>query len=516
MASVSAAGALDSQYITASVASTGKKDSKSYMDFGKVVEQVRSKTYKSQTTNQKVSSKTENSLNQNVKKNAAVKDRNKNADDTSKTDVNDAAAQTVSDSHVNADNTDSPKLQDEVSENGTGQVEDISDAAKLVTDAAEEIIDTLTQQLEVTGEEILGTLEELGMKPVDLLNSDNIAEFMAAITGEDSTIGIVTDEDMYSSLKEVISLIDEKIGEIQNELGIEPDKVSDLLEQLKNFEDIQETFKQEDGIQNNAPDFDADILKSVADTGEKGRVPVILTKDLDAKQQDKLQTPETEEQQVRDTDGMKIEKEDSAKGEHKDYNGQQNQMQSFQNSIEELENLTESVKTLNSLDARDTQSILKQLADYIKVQNGKELTQMELQLHPASLGTVHIQLSSRGGSVTAQITAQNETVKNAIEAQVVQLRNNLEEQGVKVEAIEVSVASHELERNLEQGNQDQNNSERDNNNTGSISKHRKISINMNDYDNDEEMLEEMHSVDDAARIAMEMMAMHGNSMNLYA
>ena len=108
MASVSAAGALDSQYITASVASTGKKDSKSYMDFGKVVEQVRSKTYKSQTTNQKVSSKTENSLNQNVKKNAAVKDRNKNADDTSKTDVNDAAAQTVSDSHVNADNTDSP------------------------------------------------------------------------------------------------------------------------------------------------------------------------------------------------------------------------------------------------------------------------------------------------------------------------------------------------------------------------------------------------------------------------
>ena len=32
----------------------------------------------------------------------------------------------------------------------------------------------------------------------------------------------------------------------------------------------------------------------------------------------------------------------------------------------------------------------------------------------------------------------------------------------------------------------------------------------------EKMLEEMHSVDDAARIAMEMMAMHGNSMNLYA
>ena len=219
--------------------------------------------------------------------------------------------------------------------------------------------------------------------------------------------------------------------------------------------------------------------------------------------------------QTKDAEEIKTEKSESDKGGSKDYSGQQNQMQNFQNSIEELENLAASDKTQGSLHTRDTESILKQLADFIKVQHGKELTQMELQLHPASLGTVHIQLSSRGGSVTAQITAQNETVKNAIETQVVQLKNNLEEQGVKVEAIEVSVASHELERNLEQGNQD-NNSERDNDTAKSTSKHRKISINMNDYDSDEEILDKMHGADDAARIAMEMMAMHGNSMNLYA
>lgn len=519
MASVSAAGALDSQYITASVANTSKNNSKSSMDFGKVVDQVRNKADQKQTTNQKASVKTENLSNQNVKKNASVKDRSGNDSDTSETNVNDAVAQTAAGSQVNADNTDSVKLQNEVSENEISQVEDILEVAEIVEDAAEEIINTLAGQLGVTGEEVTSTLEELGMRPLDLLNSENIAEFMAAVTGEDSVIGIVTDEDMYASLKEILSLVDEKMGELQNELGIEPDKVSDLLEQLKNFENIQKSFELKETSQEQIPVQDVnkpDVIQSLADTSENYKVPVIVTKENDVKQQDNLETAEVGETQVQDADGLKTEKDESAKGEHKDYSGQQDQMQNFQNSIEELENLTESGKTEGSLHTRDTESILKQLADFIKVQNGKEITQMELQLHPASLGTVHIQLNSRGGSVTAQITAQNETVKNAIETQVVQLRNNLEEQGVKVEAIEVSVASHELERNLEQGNQDQNNSERDNNDTGSISKHRKISINMNDYDSDEELLEEMHSVDDAARIAMEMMAMHGNSMNLYA
>ena len=86
----------------------------------------------------------------------------------------------------------------------------------------------------------------------------------------------------------------------------------------------------------------------------------------------------------------------------------------------------------------DTESIMKQLADYVKIQKGTELTEMEMQLHPASLGNVHIQLATKGGVVTAQITTQNEAVKNAIETQVVQLKDNLEEQGVKVEAVEVS------------------------------------------------------------------------------
>ena len=55
----------------------------------------------------------------------------------------------------------------------------------------------------------------------------------------------------------------------------------------------------------------------------------------------------------------------------------------------------------------------------------------------------------------AQIAAQNEIVKEALEMQVATLRENLSQAGVKVDSVEVTIASHEFERNLEQNEQGQ-------------------------------------------------------------
>ena len=87
----------------------------------------------------------------------------------------------------------------------------------------------------------------------------------------------------------------------------------------------------------------------------------------------------------------------------------------------------------------------------MKLQFGSDTTSLEMQLHPASLGTLHIQLESKGGMVTANFITQNEAVKAALESQIVQLQESFEAQGVRIEAIEVTVQTHEFERNLEQG-----------------------------------------------------------------
>ena len=74
---------------------------------------------------------------------------------------------------------------------------------------------------------------------------------------------------------------------------------------------------------------------------------------------------------------------------------------------------------------------------------------MEMQLNPENLGKIYLNISEKEGVIRAQIAAQNEIVKEALETQMVELRQNLNQQGIKVDAIEVTVATHEFEQNLE-------------------------------------------------------------------
>ena len=101
--------------------------------------------------------------------------------------------------------------------------------------------------------------------------------------------------------------------------------------------------------------------------------------------------------------------------------------------------------------SEQTQDIMDQIMDYMKIQLKPDMNQLEMQLHPASLGSVQIQITSRGGEVTAQFHVQNETVKAALESQIVELKESLKDQGVKVEAVQVMVESHGFESNLWQG-----------------------------------------------------------------
>ena len=157
---------------------------------------------------------------------------------------------------------------------------------------------------------------------------------------------------------------------------------------------------------------------------------------------------------------------------------------------------------------------MRQLADTVKILKTEQLTQMEMQLHPASLGTVNVSLTTKGGVLTAEFITQNEAVKAAIETQAVQLRENLEQQGVKVEAIEVSVASHQMEKNLDKNGQEQRSAEQQE--TQRVQGLRRRSINFNSFEDGDELAGEYDSADDATRIAMEMMSMNGASMDLLA
>ncbi len=68
---------------------------------------------------------------------------------------------------------------------------------------------------------------------------------------------------------------------------------------------------------------------------------------------------------------------------------------------------------------------------------------LELQLHPAELGTLNITLTARNGEVSAIIRSERSETAEALQKQMEQIRAQLEDQGVKVDKIEVRQGGQE-------------------------------------------------------------------------
>jgi flagellar hook-length control protein FliK len=71
---------------------------------------------------------------------------------------------------------------------------------------------------------------------------------------------------------------------------------------------------------------------------------------------------------------------------------------------------------------------------------------MELQLNPEHLGRVNLTINSREGVMTAHFAVENDLAKEAIEGQLITLKDTLAQQGIRVETIEVTVASYKFDQ----------------------------------------------------------------------
>ncbi len=419
-------------------------------------------------------------------------------------------------------NTEKPQDTKEVQAEETVDEE----TAQKVADALMQLIEQLKEILGITDEELRIGLESADMQPMDLLNPQNMAQLLSAITGEDS-IGIVANEDLYASLQEMIGSVENQLQSLTEETGLTSEELDLIMQKLQ---ELQEAGEQETQTPNKALETETlKMLNSPAEdmdiTDTKSAETTVIVEDktktesakpsnqLEQSTQDNANNGTQTETQVQ-TDKSAEEKQahsDAKNSGHQPNNFAQN----MQNNLNELSEAAAETK-VESYTSMDTESIMRQLANLVKIAKSEDLTQMEMQLHPASLGTVNVSLASKGGVVTAEFITQNEAVKNAVEAQAVQLRANLEEQGIKIEAIEVSVASHQMEKNLEGDNsQGQQQSEQEQK-TNRIQGMRRNNINFHSFEDGDDILEEMQGADDATRIAMEMMAMHGNSMDLLA
>ncbi len=125
-------------------------------------------------------------------------------------------------------------------------------------------------------------------------------------------------------------------------------------------------------------------------------------------------------------------------------------------------NITTPVIGIGGLSAGNAQQIAQNLANAQQAQRNQMASQaasqvekamltaakdgsksLELQLHPAELGSLNITLTARNGEVSAIIRSERSETAEILHKQMEHIRSQLEEQGVKVDKIEVRQGSQE-------------------------------------------------------------------------
>ena len=159
----------------------------------------------------------------------------------------------------------------------------------------------------------------------------------------------------------------------------------------------------------------------------------------------------------------------------------------------------------------NVKDIIDQIAEHVKINNSADFSEVEISLHPATLGNVHLQVSEKAGIITAVITTENETVRDALLVQAMALKEELNEQGLKVESVEVTIASHEFEQNMQRDERQEAKQLYEE----QVNKQTRRRIMISGLEEAQEMLQD-ETLSDAERIQIDMMAKNGSSMDVMA
>ena len=357
---------------------------------------------------------------------------------------------------------------------------DLKKAQEVLGTIVQNLIGQITETFSISEEELQGIMDDLGMTKMDLTDPASLNELLMNISGAQDSFALLTDENLYGNVKGIMNLQNELVGQAQEDLkltygewqqtvaGIAQETVTEPVITVKT--DVDDTANMAAGSQTGLTQEPEILENQAAQNAQEEKAG-----DFGEKQ------------------------EQAANGEHGNLLLQNLKEGNFLTQLQQTAQTEEAGQT-------DTQYIMRQIMDYMKVTVKPDSSDLEMQLHPQSLGTLHIQMAAKNGVVTANFITENETVKAALESQMVQLKENFTEQGIKVEAIEVTVQTHQFEQNLEQGRDGSGSREAE----AGVGKRRTRRINLNTaFAEDEPQTEE-------DRIAADMMSANGNTVDFTA
>lgn len=331
-----------------------------------------------------------------------------------------------------------------------------SEVKKITDDISSQIVEKVTDDLDISEDELNNAMQLLGLTAMDLLNPANLSALYCEVTGNASDPqALVLNADFTALFNDV------------SQIASENDAQLDLLSQLTASDDGEILDAD---IVSSADTTEKTVDSSYDDTAASGQnindTADEAVKVYDGGTQDSsYQNPDEGTSSGETGNGITSDEKTQSKsladssfddsGErvlhHDDGTHSDNSM--LHASVSEQLNTDTSFEMSQSQSRLrvDTTDIIRQIVDSMSISNTTEESAINLQLTPESLGRMYINVSQKNSEISARITVSNEAVKEALQTQMVNLKEALNNSGIRVNEVEITVASHEFERNLEQG-----------------------------------------------------------------
>lgn len=328
------------------------------------------------------------------------------------------------------------------------------------------ITEILTEKLDITEEELLEAMETMGITFESLLNGDGLKNLMMQLTEAEDT----TDLLLSDVFQEVVQELDLAVQEFAEQLSITPEELKAAFSQTETMQEETLISSEETSVpvEQEKMSVAAENAETTETTKQGKAVNMETDRPIETEvSQEKAETIQVSETMSETMDGSGELKDESGQGKAMELKKTQTQVQ-VQDEIPQTQHTVtyqEVQTTVNSLGEEvtrvveqtfvDVEDIMNQITEFTRVTVEQTQSSIEMQLNPAHLGKIYLQVAAKDGVITAQLAAQNEAVKQALENQVTVLKENMNQQGLKVEAVEITIATHEFEQNLENRRQQQ-------------------------------------------------------------
>ncbi len=495
----------------------GDREDQSFMD----VLSIADSAAKSKAPEQKLTDRTAGN-----RETAKAPERTKVTDQTGENSNRDIAGKTSEKDDPGIKKTaESEQNTDNTSDTGT---------VTAIEDAAEDVKQIVEEKLGISDEELDQIMETLGLTMTDLLDPKVMADIVAQVK-EVTPVDILTDDTLSGIVTDLQSSVRETTSSLIQEMDMTPEEFKNTLTALKNEYEVVSPTPE---TQENTEDFSA-VLRDRGQKIQQSPEDTVRTP-AEAVRTTEPEPDRTERISVEDKGSKEVSLNVTVKeGAQSSNTGGQNPDPSsddilrsegraahtearaettvnnnifFQNLNAAVENTLEAAAlgetTTPGSTMAEAMDIINQINSQIRAVVDSETQSLSMQLHPQSLGRLNVELVAKAGQLTAQFEAETASVKTALETHLVELKQSLEQRGIRVESVEVTVASHEFEQNLMGGEQSGAASQQPGGRPG-----RTRNINLNDPEIEEGV---PGDIPEEEKIARDMMAANGNSVDYMA